>query len=113
MKHFAGLDVSLEATSVCVVDEVGQIVEEAKVLSEPDALVVIFGELDVQVTRICLEAGGTIGAVMPPAGPASEPPRQSTGITLVTISESGSGSASGARVVSLFSSIEAQGSLSH
>ena len=57
MKHFAGLDVSLEWTSVCVVDEVGQIVREAKVLSEPDALVAFFGELDVRVTRICLEAG--------------------------------------------------------
>ena len=57
MKHFAGLDVSLEWTSVCVVDEVGQIVREAKVLSEPDALVAFFAELDVQVTRICLEAG--------------------------------------------------------
>ncbi len=57
MKHFAGLDVSLEWTSVCVVDEVGQIVREAKVLSEPDALVAFFAELDVRVTRICLEAG--------------------------------------------------------
>ena len=34
MKHFAGLDVSLEWTSVRVVDEAGQIVREAKVLSE-------------------------------------------------------------------------------
>ena len=37
MKHFAGLDVSLEWTSVCVVDETGQIVREEKVLGEPDA----------------------------------------------------------------------------
>ena len=57
MKHFAGLDVSLEWTSVCVVDEVGQIVREAKVLSEPEALVAFFAELDARVTRICLEAG--------------------------------------------------------
>ena len=57
MKHFAGLDVSLEWTSVCVVDEVGQIVREAKVLSEPDALVAFFAELDARLTRICLEAG--------------------------------------------------------
>lgn len=57
MEHFAGLDVSLEWTSVCVVDEVGQIVREAKVLSEPDALVAFFAELDARVTRICLEAG--------------------------------------------------------
>ena len=48
---------SLEWTSVCVVDEAGQIVGKERVLSERDALVGFFGELDVQVTRICLEAG--------------------------------------------------------
>ena len=57
MNYFAGLDVSLELTSVCVVDGEGGIVREAKVLSEPDALVAFFGELDVAMTRICLEAG--------------------------------------------------------
>ena len=57
MTYFAGLDVSLEWTSVCVVDGDGQIVREAKVLSEPDALVAFFAELSMDVTRICLEAG--------------------------------------------------------
>lgn len=57
MKYFAGLDVSLETTSVCVVDEDGQICREDKVLSEPDALVSFFAELDVDMTRIGLEAG--------------------------------------------------------
>ena len=57
MNYFAGLDVSLELTSVCVVDGEGGIVREAKVLSEPDALVAFFGELDVAMTRIFLEAG--------------------------------------------------------
>ena len=57
MKYFAGLDVSLEWTSVCVVDDEGEIVREARVLSEPDALVTFFSELDVAVTRIALEAG--------------------------------------------------------
>ena len=42
---------------MCVVDGEGGIVREAKVLSEPDALVTFFGELDVAMTRICLEAG--------------------------------------------------------
>ena len=60
MKHFAGLDVSLEWTSVCVVDEAGQVVREEKVLSEPDALVAFFAELNVQVARICLEAGTAV-----------------------------------------------------
>jgi predicted NBD/HSP70 family sugar kinase len=38
MKQYAGIDVSLEATYVCVVDAEGKIVREAKVLTEPDAL---------------------------------------------------------------------------
>ena len=57
MKYFAGLDVSLEWTSVCVVGGDGQIVREAKVPSEPDALAAFFAELGVDMTRICLEAG--------------------------------------------------------
>ena len=32
---YAGLDVSLELTSICVVDEEGRMVWEAKVASEP------------------------------------------------------------------------------
>ena len=42
MKHFAGLDVSLEETAICVVDEAGGIVREAHVPSEPEALVGFF-----------------------------------------------------------------------
>src|SRR6266403_1592865 len=38
MDHFAGLDVSVKETSVCIVDDTGKIVREAKVTSEPDAL---------------------------------------------------------------------------
>ena len=57
MKYFAGPDVSLEWTSVCVVDKEGQIVRETKVLSEPDALADFLAELDVDMDRIGLEAG--------------------------------------------------------
>jgi hypothetical protein len=38
MDHFAGLDVSVKATSVCIVDDAGKIVREVKVASEPEAL---------------------------------------------------------------------------
>jgi predicted NBD/HSP70 family sugar kinase len=38
MEHYAGIDVSLELSSVCVVDATGRIVREAKVASEPEAL---------------------------------------------------------------------------
>jgi transposase len=57
MDHFAGLDVSLEQSRVCVVDATGQIVREAKVASEPDALVRFFGALGFPVVLIGLEAG--------------------------------------------------------
>src|ERR671921_952201 len=57
MDYYAGIDVSLEQSSVCVVDAVGKIVCEAKVASEPEALVRFFGQLGVRVTRIGLEAG--------------------------------------------------------
>ena len=57
MEYFAGIDVSLEQSSVCVVDAAGKIVREAKVASEPDALVRFFRELGFPMVRIGLEAG--------------------------------------------------------
>jgi transposase len=57
MEHFAGIDVSLKDSSVCVVDATGRIVREAKVASEPEALIAWFGALGLEVTRIGLEAG--------------------------------------------------------
>jgi len=36
MEYYAGIDVSLESASLCVVDATGRIVREAKVASEPD-----------------------------------------------------------------------------
>jgi transposase len=57
VEHYAGIDVSLELSSVCVVDAQGKIVKEAKVASEPEALVVFFGALGFAVERIGLEAG--------------------------------------------------------
>ena len=57
MENYAGIDVSLELSSVCVVDALGKIVKEAKVASEPEALVVFFEALGFAVKRIGLEAG--------------------------------------------------------
>ena len=42
MDDFAGLDVSLEETAICIVDDEGRIVREAREASEPDALVAFF-----------------------------------------------------------------------
>jgi transposase len=57
VKNYAGIDVSLELSSVCVVDAQGKILKEAKVASEPDALVEFFERLGFAVKRIGLEAG--------------------------------------------------------
>ena len=57
MEHYIGIDVSLVRSSVCVVDATGMVVHEAKVASEPEALVAFCRELRLLVTRIGLEAG--------------------------------------------------------
>ena len=41
MDHFAGLDVSVKETSICIVDDAGKIVREVKVASEPEALLAL------------------------------------------------------------------------
>jgi transposase len=57
MDHFAGLDVSVKETSVCIVDDAGKIVREVKVKSEPDALLQVLTNPAYHFKRIGLEAG--------------------------------------------------------
>jgi transposase len=57
MEYYAGIDVSLESASLCVVDATGRIMREAKVASEPEVLIGWFRDLGFAVTRIGLEAG--------------------------------------------------------
>jgi len=57
MEYHAGIDVSLELSSVCVVDATGRIVREAKVASEPEALIAWFRGLGLALARVGLEAG--------------------------------------------------------
>ena len=57
MDHFAGLDVSVNETSVCIVDDAGGIIREVKVTSEPDALLEVLANPAYQFRRIGLEAG--------------------------------------------------------
>jgi transposase len=57
MDHYAGIDVSLECSSLCVVDANGKILREAKVASEPTALIAWFRSSGVDLERIGLEAG--------------------------------------------------------
>jgi transposase len=57
MEHYGAIDVSLEWSSVCVVDADGEIVREAKVRSEREALVAFFAASGLRFVRIGLEAG--------------------------------------------------------
>jgi len=57
MNHYAGIDVSLKSSAVCIVDGAGKIIREAAVESEPAALIGWFKRLGVELERIGLEAG--------------------------------------------------------
>jgi transposase len=75
MNHYVGIDVSLEDSSVCVVDGNGKIVCEGKIVSEPDALIAWLKGRKLELTRIGLEAGPLsqwLYAAMRQAGLAAE-----------------------------------------
>jgi len=60
MEYYAGIDVSLESSSLCIVDATGRIVREAKIASEPEALTAWLKGLregGCEIIRIGLEAG--------------------------------------------------------
>src|ERR1700739_423362 len=57
MDYFAGLDVSVKETSVCIVDDAGRLVREVKVASEPEALLQVLMIPGQPFKRIGLEAG--------------------------------------------------------
>jgi len=57
MDYYAGIDVSLELSSVCILDASGQIFREAKIASEPEALTAFLASLNLPLTRVGLEAG--------------------------------------------------------
>ena len=73
MEHYAGIDVSLEYSSVCVVNATGKIVREAKVASDPacvDQLVQVTwlrtepdraGSWAVVAMALCGDAGSRAG----------------------------------------------------
>src|SRR5919205_724776 len=57
MEQYAGIDVSLDSASVCIVDAQGKILKEAKVACEPEALIAWFAAHGTPMARIGLEAG--------------------------------------------------------
>jgi transposase len=56
VSHYAGLDVSLEETAICVVDRTGRIVRETRAPSEPEALIAALREIGLPLERVGLEA---------------------------------------------------------
>src|SRR5580704_9935941 len=57
MAHFVGLDVSVKATSVCVVDDAGGVLCERKVPTEPDDITVLLTSIGEDYGRVGIEAG--------------------------------------------------------
>jgi len=57
MKHYAGLDVSVKETAVCIVDATGKVCREVKVVSHPEDLVAVLTDPALHMERIGLEAG--------------------------------------------------------
>src|SRR6266404_2904859 len=59
MEHYVGLDVSLKQTSICVVNQVGSVVREGVVDSEPEAIATFVRSKAPGAVRIGLETGPT------------------------------------------------------
>lgn len=59
MEQYVGLDVSLQQTAVCVVDQTGQIVREAVIPSDPEAIAAFVKSNAKNVVRMGLESGPT------------------------------------------------------
>ena len=73
MDYFAGLDVSVKDTSVCIVDDAGKIVREVKVASEPAALLQVLRNPAYRFKRIGLEAGPLSQCLFSALGEANLP----------------------------------------
>jgi transposase len=59
MQHYAGLDVSLKQTAVCVVDETGKVQREGMVASDPTAIAEFIVTHAPHLVRVGLETGAT------------------------------------------------------
>ena len=57
MPHYAALDVSQETTCICLIDETGRVVGQAKLPTCPDAISAWLGQKAVDLTRVGLETG--------------------------------------------------------
>ena len=56
-RHYVGLDVSLETTSICVIDDAGAIIWRGKCRSDPDTITAIVRQHAPGAVRVGLETG--------------------------------------------------------
>ena len=57
MPYFVGLDVSLDETAICVIDDADAILKKGKAETEPDAIIAWLSAIDGSIERLGLEAG--------------------------------------------------------
>ena len=57
MEFFVGLDVSLDETHICIIDEGGRIIKETRAASEPQALAKAIRHQGRRIEHVGLEAG--------------------------------------------------------
>ena len=57
MTHSVGIDVSLETSSICIVDQSGRVVRELTAETEPEALAMALLDTGLAFARVGLEAG--------------------------------------------------------
>lgn len=57
MTYYIGLDVSVESTAICVIDDTGRVDKELSVPSHPDDLAAAFGPFSEAIGSVGLEAG--------------------------------------------------------
>src|SRR5436305_9443377 len=57
MEYYAGLDVSVKETSVCIVDRAGKVIREVKIATDPKAIRAVLVDETFTIERIGLEAG--------------------------------------------------------
>jgi transposase len=57
MNFHAGIDVSLETSTICILDDEGTVLREAKVETSPEALIAVFKAFGEPLKRVGLEAG--------------------------------------------------------